>query len=272
MSMSGAAVRDSDHGRPAGWKQSAAVRWLLLLLFVLLFCAVLSPRLIPKTYNLELGSVSTRDIAAPRQWEDERATELAKEQAAESVEPKYSIVALRNETLVDQIVARMEQLNADTDVSFDNKVEIYRREIPARYDAFVDKFAADNRDSETYNPGLLEEMARNVKEQRYTIPEETFYKLPLLSGQRLQGIRQVAAEAVRRLMSEQLTDAETAHTAALLTRIAGRRSVVVVEHDLEFVRALGQRVTVLHEGSVLAEGPISQVQDDPRVVEVYLGR
>ena len=210
MSMSGAAVRDSDHGRPAGWKQSAAVRWLLLLLFVLLFCAVLSPRLIPKTYNLELGSVSTRDIAAPRQWEDERATELAKEQAAESVEPKYSIVALRNETLVDQIVARMEQLNADTDVSFDNKVEIYRREIPARYDAFVDKFAADNRDSETYNPGLLEEMARNVKEQRYTIPEETFYKLPLLSGQRLQGIRQVAAEAVRRLMSEQLTDAETA--------------------------------------------------------------
>ncbi|MBX6740871.1 MAG: urea ABC transporter ATP-binding protein UrtD [Acetobacteraceae bacterium] len=69
-----------------------------------------------------------------------------------------------------------------------------------------------------------------------------------------------------------MTDAETAHTAALLTRIAGRRSVVVVEHDLEFVRALGQRVTVLHEGSVLAEGPISQVQDDPRVVEVYLGR
>jgi urea transport system ATP-binding protein len=69
-----------------------------------------------------------------------------------------------------------------------------------------------------------------------------------------------------------MTDAETEHTAALLARIAGRRSVVVVEHDLEFVRALGRRVTVLHEGSVLSEGPIDQVQSDPRVVEVYLGR
>ncbi|HYF07556.1 MAG TPA: urea ABC transporter ATP-binding protein UrtD [Acetobacteraceae bacterium] len=69
-----------------------------------------------------------------------------------------------------------------------------------------------------------------------------------------------------------MTDQETEHTAALLRRIAGRRSVVVVEHDLEFVRALGRKVTVLHEGSVLAEGPIEQVQNDQRVIEVYLGR
>jgi len=210
MSVNGAAARRTGRERQTGWKNSAAVRWLLLLLFVLLLGAVLSPRLIPRTYNLELGGVSTRDIAAPRQWEDERATELAKEKAAESVEPKYSIVALRNEALVDQIVARIEQLNADEDVSFDNKVDIYRREIPARYDAFVDRFVADNRNSEVYNAGLLEEMARNVKEQRYTIPEETYYKLPLLSSKRLQAIRQVASETVRRLMAEQLADAETA--------------------------------------------------------------
>lgn len=69
-----------------------------------------------------------------------------------------------------------------------------------------------------------------------------------------------------------MTDAETEHTAALLARIAGRRSVVVVEHDLEFVRALKCRVTVLHEGSVLSEGSIDHVQNDQRVVEVYLGR
>jgi urea transport system ATP-binding protein len=69
-----------------------------------------------------------------------------------------------------------------------------------------------------------------------------------------------------------MTDEETEHTAALLVRIAGQRSVVVVEHDLEFVRALGRRVTVLHEGSVLSEGSIDHVQNDPRVVEVYLGR
>ncbi|MBX6373139.1 MAG: urea ABC transporter ATP-binding protein UrtD [Acetobacteraceae bacterium] len=70
-----------------------------------------------------------------------------------------------------------------------------------------------------------------------------------------------------------MTDQETEHTATLLRRIAeGGRSVVVVEHDLEFVRALGRKVTVLHEGSVLSEGPIDQVQNDPRVIEVYLGR
>ena len=69
-----------------------------------------------------------------------------------------------------------------------------------------------------------------------------------------------------------MTDRETEATAALLRRIAGQRSVVVVEHDMEFVRALASRVTVLHEGSVLAEGSIDHVQNDPRVIEVYLGR
>ena len=70
-----------------------------------------------------------------------------------------------------------------------------------------------------------------------------------------------------------MTDQETEHTAALLRRIAdGRRSVVVVEHDLEFVRALGCKVTVLCEGAMLSEGSIDHVQNDPRVVEVYLGR
>lgn len=69
-----------------------------------------------------------------------------------------------------------------------------------------------------------------------------------------------------------MTDRETAATANLLKRIAGERSVVVIEHDVEFVRELGSRVTVLHEGSVLAEGSIDHVQNDPRVIEVCLGR
>ena len=69
-----------------------------------------------------------------------------------------------------------------------------------------------------------------------------------------------------------MTDAETEQTADLLRTIAQTRSVVVVEHDMEFVRALGTRVTVLHEGSVLAEGSLEVVQNDERVIEVYLGR
>jgi urea transport system ATP-binding protein len=69
-----------------------------------------------------------------------------------------------------------------------------------------------------------------------------------------------------------MTDAETEQTAAMLRGIATDHSVVVVEHDMEFVRALGCRVTVLHEGSVLAEGSLEAVQSNPRVIEVYLGR
>jgi urea transport system ATP-binding protein len=69
-----------------------------------------------------------------------------------------------------------------------------------------------------------------------------------------------------------MTDAETAETAELLREINRTHSVVVVEHDMAFVRALGVKVTVLHEGSVLAEGSIDAIQDNQRVVEVYLGR
>jgi urea transport system ATP-binding protein len=69
-----------------------------------------------------------------------------------------------------------------------------------------------------------------------------------------------------------MTDAETQQTAELLKEINKRKSVVVVEHDMAFVRALGVKVTCLHEGSVLAEGTIDEVSSNERVIEVYLGR
>jgi urea transport system ATP-binding protein len=69
-----------------------------------------------------------------------------------------------------------------------------------------------------------------------------------------------------------MTDVETHQTAELLKEINRHKTVVVVEHDMTFVRALGVKVTCLHEGSVLAEGTIDQVSANDRVVEVYLGR
>ena len=68
-----------------------------------------------------------------------------------------------------------------------------------------------------------------------------------------------------------MTPQETEHTAELLLSLAGTHSVVVVEHDMDFVRSIAGRVTVLHEGRVLAEGDMDQVQNDPKVREVYLG-
>jgi urea transport system ATP-binding protein len=69
-----------------------------------------------------------------------------------------------------------------------------------------------------------------------------------------------------------MTDVETHQTAELLKEINKEKTVVVVEHDMTFVRELGVRVTCLHEGSVLAEGTLDQVSNNERVIEVYLGR
>lgn len=68
-----------------------------------------------------------------------------------------------------------------------------------------------------------------------------------------------------------MTKQESEHTAELLTLLAEKHSVVVVEHDMEFVRSIAKRVTVLHQGKVLAEGSMESVQNDPNVIEVYLG-
>jgi urea transport system ATP-binding protein len=69
-----------------------------------------------------------------------------------------------------------------------------------------------------------------------------------------------------------MTDDETERTAELFTSLAGKQSLVVVEHDMAFIEKLGGKVTVLHEGSVLAEGDLATVQANPQVIEVYLGR
>jgi urea transport system ATP-binding protein len=69
-----------------------------------------------------------------------------------------------------------------------------------------------------------------------------------------------------------MTDEETEKTARLLQAVAEDRSVLVIEHDMEFVRSIARTVTVLHEGRVLCEGPVDQIQKDERVMEVYLGR
>jgi urea transport system ATP-binding protein len=68
-----------------------------------------------------------------------------------------------------------------------------------------------------------------------------------------------------------MTHQETEHTAELLKSLSGKHSVVVVEHEMDFIRSIANRVTVLHEGHVLAEGKMDEVQNDPKVIEVYLG-
>jgi urea transport system ATP-binding protein len=69
-----------------------------------------------------------------------------------------------------------------------------------------------------------------------------------------------------------MTDEETERTAELFATLAGKHSVIVVEHDMEFIDRIAKTITVLHEGSVLAEGSMDEVKNNPQVIEVYLGR
>ena len=69
-----------------------------------------------------------------------------------------------------------------------------------------------------------------------------------------------------------MSDEETERTGELFLSLAGKHSLVVVEHDMAFIEKIARKITVLHEGSVLAEGSMGQVQNDPKVIEVYLGR
>lgn len=69
-----------------------------------------------------------------------------------------------------------------------------------------------------------------------------------------------------------MSDEETHKTGELLLRLEGKHSIVVIEHDMTFVRQIARKVTVLHQGTVLCEGSVDQVQNDERVIEVYLGR
>jgi urea transport system ATP-binding protein len=71
-----------------------------------------------------------------------------------------------------------------------------------------------------------------------------------------------------------MTDEETHKTGDLLLSLAGKHSIIVIEHDMVFVRQIsaGRKVTVLHQGHVLCEGPVDEVQNNEKVIEVYLGR
>ncbi|WP_336787011.1 HD family phosphohydrolase [Paenibacillus sp. MMO-177] len=255
-----------QQAKSAGWKQSTAVRVLLLFLFVLLFYFSLAPHLVPETYDIQVDAPSDKDIAAPHQIFDSKATLEAQEQAANKIDSIYSNVALRNEQLIDQIFIRIEQLNLDDQVTVQNKVEIYRNEIPGKYDAFVDNFVKMNVGTGKYNDSLLEEMSKVIKEQVYTIPEETFYKLPNLTLDQLEEMRSVGQDVVRKLMSEQLRDAETARTkvAELVnaSSLTNRSSREIVQELARFTimpnRFLDQQAT--DEAKILAK------QNTPQVV------
>lgn len=191
-----------------GWKYSVATRYILFLMLALIFYISLSSKLLPERYDIQVGTRSEKSITAPIQIEDSKATLKAQEEAAERVQPIYTYVPLRNDVLVTQLLERIERLNQDTDISTQDKISIYREEIPRRVDDFVKNFVSANRGNDAYSPELLEEMLRVIEQQTYRIPEETFIKIPRLDSEDISQMKVVARDIVSSLMNE-TTDAQT---------------------------------------------------------------
>lgn len=196
----------------SGWKYSVATRYILFLLLALLFYISLASKLLPERYDIQVNTKSEKNIVAPVQIEDSKATLKAQEAAAENVQPIYPLVPLRNDVLVTQILDRIERLNQDVDISSAEKVEIYRKEIPRMAREFVQNFVSANSTNEAYSKELLQEMQRVIEEQTYRIPEETFIKIPRLNSEDIIQMKPVAREIVSRLMLNEIVDADTART------------------------------------------------------------
>lgn len=195
--------------RLSGWKYSALVRFLLFLLLTAVFYLALANKIIPQTYDIQKGSLAEKDIIAPRAIENSVATEQAKEDAAQRVQPVYKIVSLKNDLLMESIFEKLQQINADAEVTLGDKVNIYKTVIPNLIEVHIDKQVKTYSGSGQYNDTMLEELKKKIVEQQYRIPEETFYKMPRLLKEDLIAMEPVAKEIVNRLMNDQIMDAQT---------------------------------------------------------------
>lgn len=188
----------------AVWKKSATVRVLLYLVLGLVFYFSLSGHLFSKTYDFEVGDRAGRDILAPRQIYDEKATERARQEAIERVEDVYTVLPVRNLEIIEHIFAKLLQLNADDQVSDSDKVEVYRLFFAQEYQELLRRPISGNRElSET----LLNEVIEQLTDQQYRIPEETYFKLPRLNREQIENMRTVARDIVGRLTSDRIIDA-----------------------------------------------------------------
>ena len=126
------------------------------------------------------------------------------------------------------------------------------------------------------NPGLIEQIHRVL--ELIGLKERIHHRAGSLSHGEKQWLEigMVIVQDPDLLLIDEpvagMTDEESAKTGELLISIAQDQAILVIEHDMTFVRQIARTVTVLHEGSLLCEGPVEQVQGDPRVIEIYLGR
>lgn len=202
--------KDTLHSKTAGWKYSKMVRYALFVLLIAMLYFSMASKLLPETYDIAVGLPSDKEILAPMEIPNTKETLKAQEEAAEKVGQVYTILPLRNEALVSQMLDRIFRLNLDDQVSVEDKINIYRVELPQKVNDHIQNFIKNNRNSGTYSPTLFNEITQKAEEQRYQISEETFIKIPRLTSEDINEMKPVAADIVARLTTDQIIDAQTA--------------------------------------------------------------
>jgi membrane-associated HD superfamily phosphohydrolase len=195
-------IKGKFHYKMIGWKYSFWVRLFLFIMLAILFYATLFSKLVPQVYDIQLGAVSEKSIYAPEQIENSIATIKAQEDAAKKVQPVYPIINMKNEAVVDAIFDKLTQINSDTEVSNEDKVNIFRLVIPEIIKDVESQSLRSLRTSGQYNAQLLEEIQNKLTEQEYRIPEEIFFKLPRLTKEDLDQMLPVTKVVVAKLMSD----------------------------------------------------------------------
>lgn len=193
-----------------GWRSSVTVRYVLYGLLIVLIYFSLAPKLLPERYDIEIGMPSEKQILAPMEIPDTKATLKAQEEAADRIGESYTIIPLRNENVVNSLMDRIFRLNQDELVSTEEKISIYREDLQQIPKDYIATFIRNNRNSGTYSTTLLKEMSQRIEEQEYQISEETFIKIPRLTSDDINEMKPVAVNIVNRLTADQISEAQTA--------------------------------------------------------------
>lgn len=188
------------------WKHSLVVRFFLFFMIALLFYFSLGDRLIPQTYDIKLGDISSKEIKAPKQIENGLAMEKAMEEAELEVSDVYPIVPMKNSEFIRSIFDKLERVNADNQLTTQQKVDVYRNYFASEYEYFFDKVTNKSSKNET----MMSEMRKELRDQQYRIPEEIFFKFPRLTEADIDSMKPVATGIVGRIMSDPIIDAENA--------------------------------------------------------------
>lgn len=209
------------------WKTSKPVRFFLFFFLVVFLYFSLSGSLLTETYDIEQGTVSQSTILAEERIEDVGATERARERAASDIQTVYTSVSFQHGELIESIFNYLEQINADTQFTSDEKAEIYRNFFPEELQWHQEQLLQEYED--VLNPTLHEEVQKQYTNQLYRIPVEAYYMFPRLTQEDLGEMEPVTKSIVNKLMAESITDAARARervaemvNASELTRTTAR--------------------------------------------------